>query len=738
MKRTERSRKLMSAVFATMALVAGCGKQVDVGKDDGSPDGGTLPGVLDGICGDGIDDNSNGVIDEGCPCSPGEQQSCFVGSASARQLGICRDGTMLCQGRGEFGTWGDACEGSVLPEAESCNELDDDCDGTVDEGCACPVVGETRPCGAGSLPLPCKAGEQTCTADGAWSECQGEVLAELEECGDGVDNDCDGNVDEQCGCVPEHEVCDDGVDNDCDGVVDERCEEGGTGGSGGTGGTGGSGGTGGAGGSGGTGGTGGGPVDCTGVSDWEVKLPVELYSGDFNSSPGGMARGSRLASDRDGVLMAGHAIGGKVAVGSVVAGSTAPNPSGGAIPQNIFVLGLTRSGEIRFGYAPEVRPFDPPTPYGEVPGVFANGLASDGSGGFWLSGAFRGIMVTAPGKEYATPVPTSYNWSEADGVLIHGNASGTLADSRVFGRDGQLDAFGEVAVQGDDLMVACTTSDFFQVDGVPLLPPSANAMSFLTMQPKGGSYAPSRIDYADTAGGNINAVMVAANGGKVRFGVGGAGVLELGGNNVGASSQGITALLAPGAAGYDVQSFIGTEGYYTYATAVRINGAGELLLSGGLRGTVTFGGDALSTGGASADDGFGAFVASFRADGTHRWSRAIVPAPVDPFHSVSGQAAIDDEGNVFFAGTYGNKTGSTLDLGDGASTLPEEAVVFAVYDASGALIWSKIEDNSGYSVGKVLELSDVQADGCGGFYVTGSYWMGTWARGAFVRHVMPQ
>ena len=36
-----------------------------------------------------------------------------------------------------------------------------------------------------------------------------------EVCGDGIDNDCDGEVDEV------EEVCGDGVDNDCDGEVDE-------------------------------------------------------------------------------------------------------------------------------------------------------------------------------------------------------------------------------------------------------------------------------------------------------------------------------------------------------------------------------------------------------------------------------------------------------------------------------------------------------------------------------------
>jgi hypothetical protein len=39
-------------------------------------------------------------------------------------------------------------------------------------------------------------------------------------CGDGIDNDCDGQSDEGCGCGF-RELCGNGVDDDCDGVVDE-------------------------------------------------------------------------------------------------------------------------------------------------------------------------------------------------------------------------------------------------------------------------------------------------------------------------------------------------------------------------------------------------------------------------------------------------------------------------------------------------------------------------------------
>jgi hypothetical protein len=48
------------------------------------------------------------------------------------------------------------------------------------------------------------------------------VTPTAEKCGDDIDNDCDGTTDEGCSCQKATEICD-GVDNDCDGEIDEGC-----------------------------------------------------------------------------------------------------------------------------------------------------------------------------------------------------------------------------------------------------------------------------------------------------------------------------------------------------------------------------------------------------------------------------------------------------------------------------------------------------------------------------------
>ncbi len=179
-------------------------------------------------CG-GRDDDCDGVVDEGCDCTPsGRTRDC------GSDVGACDFGVQTCQ---PDGTWG-ACMGGTGPSTETCNGVDDDCDGTADMF--------SRTCG--SAVGTCTMGTETCVA-GSFSACTG-IGPRDEVCDGTLDENCNGMVDEGCECsgtmtrpcrvfgCPGVETCAagrygmcvataiasetcNGRDDDCNGVIDD-------------------------------------------------------------------------------------------------------------------------------------------------------------------------------------------------------------------------------------------------------------------------------------------------------------------------------------------------------------------------------------------------------------------------------------------------------------------------------------------------------------------------------------
>jgi FlgD Ig-like domain len=140
-------------------------------------------------------------------------------------------------------------------------------------------------------------------------------------------------------------------------------------------------------------------------------------------------------------------------------------------------------------------------------------------------------------------------------------------------------------------------------------------------------------------------------------------------------------------------------------TSISTDAVGNVFVTGGIQGTVDFGGGPLT----SAGD-YDIVVAKFDANGNHQWSQRFGDANFQLFIFV----AVDGTGNVAISGSFDGE----VDFGGGPLASAGGSDIFvAKFDADGTHLWSRHSGDEHQQSGGL-----VSADASGSIVITGWFW----------------
>lgn len=179
----------------------------------------------DEVCDDSKDNDCDGLVDEGCECNLGDLRQC----GPINETGICVFGEEVCT---EYGEWSGTCLNATLPDVEKCglgsgNNLDDNCNGEIDEGCSL---------GSKGVPITCTnrlkdTGEEGLDCGGPCESCNDCTNGILEKDENKINVDLGGGIISDCGGLncPSCPSCNDHIKNqgemgvDCGGLCSVSC-----------------------------------------------------------------------------------------------------------------------------------------------------------------------------------------------------------------------------------------------------------------------------------------------------------------------------------------------------------------------------------------------------------------------------------------------------------------------------------------------------------------------------------
>jgi hypothetical protein len=511
-------------------------------------------------------------------------------------------------------------------------------DGVCDPGTTqpCPYKGPAKTEGVGV----CKAGAQTCAADGqSWSACEGEVDPEHEVCGDGLDNDCDGVVDNGCPCTPgKMSACYDGpagtddagachagmhvckadaktfgpctgqqlpAAETCQSTADTNCDG-----------------------------------FLCGQSEW-----VKEFGPASNAGYGGV-----------GVDGAGNVYVTGSFVGPMKIGGTTLVGFGGT---NIFVAKFDPKGNLLWA-----------DQFGDTTQQIAQGMAVDAQGNVVLTGSTTGPVDFGGGPVdgliYVVKLDPSgkHVWSTSCG------GSQPAMTYGVGGVDVKLDASGNVVLVG-------TFSGTVNCGDAPHT--SAGGLDILLAKLSSGGQATWSSTFGDSSDQYISSVAV-DSGGNIAIVGRATGVLDFGGMQL-LNGGFYLARFSP--SGSHVSSREWSTPLAAIATKVALDSAGnEVVLGGYTSTTLNFGGGVLP---APASGSSGTFLVKFDDQGSYLWGKGFVPPSGQ---STGGDTLVlDAADSAFFTGHFSGSFdlgGSTLMTG-GAF----ESIFMARFDSGGAYVWSR-------------------------------------------------